>query len=108
MKKRVFKARMKHCPVSSPNETIFEMKHTFITALAMLQECHSDSHTFVISEEPDCPRPVVMLINGVIEYGAALVDAMGKDAFYLWLDRFLHATYQEKSAMWENGGQWHD
>lgn len=99
---------MKHRPVKSPNETIFEMKYAFITALVMLQECQNGTHTFVISEEPDSPRPVVMLIHGVIEYGAALVEAMGKDAFSLWLDRFLHATYQEKSAMWENGGQWHE
>ncbi len=86
-------------------DTIEERKGLFITALTVLRECPSKTHT-VITEDRPSGIPLVAFVQEIIQDGAALESAMGKDVFYQWLDRFIRATPAERAAMWENKAEW--
>lgn len=90
-------------------ESLEEMKSLFITALVTVQTCPAGAHTLVWEDQEshkEMHAPLATFVKSLVHYGAALERAMGRDEFYTWLDRFMHATQDEKVAMWENGGKW--
>ncbi len=83
-------------------DTTGELLGTFLVGLIALRTSGDDSHTIIWedAEGQEVNRmPVSGLVKGLVECATQLENAMGKDPFYAWLDKWLHASFDEREAM---------